>query len=88
MKITLDGQIIDIKVTEQGETRSSKKATMYFLNSLAILYSESAELDTIMHERYPDRNYYAGEHGTIAQSRRSSSEIHDQLNAMGLYGKH
>lgn len=88
MKITLQGKTIDIKVTPYGATRASKEATMYFLNNLSILFGESAELDEIMQERHPERDYYGGQYGTIASSRRASKEIFDQLDAMGLYDKH
>jgi hypothetical protein len=41
-----------------------------------------------MQERHPERDYYGGQYGTIASSRRASKEIFDQLDAMGLYDKH
>ena len=85
MKITLNGQIIDIKVTGRGDSRASKQQTMYFLNDLASLYADRARLCEILHEKHPDRTFYTGEHGVIRQANDKFLEIYDQLDAMGLY---
>lgn len=85
MKFEVEGVVIDINVREKGAKRCSKEKTMHFMNRLAILYSESAELDRVKFAEHPERTYYGGEHGTIRQSVTASQQIHDQLDTLGFY---
>lgn len=82
MTFTVDGFEINITAKKDGFTR--KQATLYFMNSLGCLYWDSANYDTMRNEQEP-REYYTGEHGTIAQALNIAEEIHDQLKALGLY---
>lgn len=84
MKFTVGDYEIEVKAKHDYETRNNREATIYFLNELSILYGERAELDTRKNAEEP-RDYYTGEHGTIAQARRTSHEIFKQLEALGAY---
>ena len=84
MKFTVGNYEIDVKAKFDHDTRNNREATLHFLNELSILYGERAELKTRLNAEDP-RDYYTGKHGTIAQARRTSREIFEQLEALGLY---
>lgn len=85
MKFEVENVVIDIKVRDKYDKRSSRYETLHFMNRLAILYSEVAELDRRKLEEHPERTFYDGECGTIAQAENASRAIHDQLDALGFY---
>lgn len=75
---------MEINITVKCAYATTKEATTGFMNELSILYSERADLKERLNAENP-KPYYIGEHGTIAQARRTASEIFDQLAKMGAY---
>lgn len=46
MKLTINGAEVEIKVKDKYSEKYNKEDTMYFLNSLAIAYRNSAEWES------------------------------------------
>lgn len=82
MKFTVNG--MEINITVKCAYTTTKEATTGFMNELSILYHERAELKERLNAENP-KPYYIGEHGTIAQAKRTGDEIFDQLAKMGVY---
>lgn len=75
---------MEIDITVKCAYATTKEATTGFMNELSILYNDRAELKERLNAENP-KPYYVGEHGTIAQAKRTRDEIFDQLAKMGVY---
>ena len=75
---------MEINITVKCAYTTTKEATTGFMNELSILYHERAELKERLNAENP-KPYYVGEHGTIAQAKRTGDEIFNQLEKMGVY---
>lgn len=80
MKIDIDGFEIEIKAKYHAEDRNSKRAALSFLNTLSILYGDSAEL----HRKTQDPVYVR----FAELQEKRSKQLFDICNKNGLYDEY